>query len=34
MDELYYVGLAKDLRWRLKHHLKDHHHAPWDRFSV
>lgn len=33
-DELYYVGLAKDLRWRLKHHLKDHHQDSWDRFSV
>jgi hypothetical protein len=33
-DELYYVGLAKDLRWRLKHHLKDHHQSSWDRFSV
>ncbi len=33
-DELYYVGLAKDLRWRLKHHLKDHHRDSWDRFSV
>jgi len=33
-DELYYVGLAKDLRWRLKHHLDDKHKDSWDRFSV
>lgn len=33
-DELYYVGLAKDLRWRLKHHLKNRHRDAWDRFSV
>ncbi len=33
-DRLYYVGLAKDLRWRLKHHLKDRHADSWDRFSV
>jgi len=31
---LYYVGLAKDLRWRLRQHLKDHHGHSWDRFSV
>ena len=33
-DELYYVGLAKDLRWRLKQHLNDRHGDSWDRFSV
>jgi hypothetical protein len=33
-DELYYVGLATDLRWRVKHHLKDRHKDSWDRFSV
>jgi len=33
-NKLYYVGLAKDLRWRLKAHLKDHHGRSWDRFSV
>jgi site-specific recombinase XerD len=32
--KLYYVGLAKDLRWRLNAHLKDHHGQSWDRFSV
>jgi len=33
-NKLYYVGLAKDLRWRLKAHLKDRHGLSWDRFSV
>jgi hypothetical protein len=33
-SNLYYVGLAKDLRWRLNTHLKDHHGQSWDRFSV
>jgi hypothetical protein len=33
-DRLYYVGLATDLRWRLKQHLNDHHGQSWDRFSV
>lgn len=33
-NRLYYVGLAKDLRWRLKQHLRDRHGASWDRFSV
>lgn len=32
--KLYYVGLASDLRWRLRQHLKDHHGQSWDRFSV
>lgn len=32
--KLYYVGLAGDLRWRLRQHLKDHHEHSWDRFSV
>ena len=32
--KLYYVGLATDLRNRLKHHLKDRHGGSWDRFSV
>jgi len=31
---IYYVGLAKDLRTRLKHHLRDRHANSWDRFSV
>ena len=30
----YYVGLASDLRWRLKHHLRDRHRRSWDAFSV
>jgi hypothetical protein len=32
--KLYYVGLATDLRYRLKSHLRDRHGASWDRFSV
>ena len=32
--KIYYVGLAGNLRNRLKHHLKDRHHDSWDRFSV
>jgi hypothetical protein len=32
--KLYYVGLATNLRNRLRHHLKDRHGASWDRFSV
>lgn len=32
--KLYYVGLAVDLRWRLKTHLRDHHNRSWNRFSV
>jgi len=33
-EKLYYVGLASDLRWRLRQHLRDHHGQSWDRFSV
>lgn len=33
-DKLYYVGLASNLRNRLKHHLRDRHALRWDRFSV
>lgn len=33
-NELYYVGLASNLRSRLKHHLRDRHKKLWDRFSV
>src|SRR4051812_47122079 len=33
-DRLYYVGLAIDLRRRLKQHLKDKHIDAWDRFSI
>jgi hypothetical protein len=32
--KLYYVGLAKNLRSRLKSHLHDRHGTSWDRFSV
>lgn len=32
--KLYYVGLATNLRNRLKNHLKDRHGASWDHFSV
>ena len=32
--KLYYVGLAKNLRSRLKSHLHDRHGSSWDRFSV
>lgn len=33
-DKLYYVGLASNLRTRLKAHLKNRHGESWDRFSV
>ena len=33
-NRLYYVGLATNLRNRLKIHLKDRHAHTWDRFSV
>lgn len=33
-DVLYYVGLAKNLRTRLRDHLKDRHAREWDRFSI
>jgi hypothetical protein len=33
-DHLYYVGLASNLRNRLKTHLKDRHARTWDKFSV
>ena len=33
-DRLYYVGLATNLRQRLKQHLKDRHAQTWDRFSL
>ena len=32
--KLYYVGLARDLRWRLNAHLKDRLAPHWNRFSV
>jgi hypothetical protein len=33
-DKLYYVGLASNLRVRLKQHLHDKHSNKWDRFSI
>lgn len=33
-EKLYYVGLATNLRSRLKAHLRDKHKGLWDRFSV
>jgi hypothetical protein len=32
--KLYYVGLASNLKNRLKHHLQDRHAQSWDRFSI
>jgi len=32
--KLYYVGLATNLRGRLREHLRDKHAGSWDRFSV
>lgn len=32
--DLYYVGLAKNLRSRLRGHLRDRHAEAWDRFNV
>jgi hypothetical protein len=33
-DKLYYVGLASDLKGRIRHHLRDRHKGKWDRFSL
>ena len=33
-NRLYYVGLASDLRNRIKNHLKDRHAGKWDKFSL
>ncbi|MFH1715311.1 MAG: GIY-YIG nuclease family protein [Elusimicrobiota bacterium] len=33
-NKLYYVGLASNLRNRLRHHLKDRHANRWDSFSI
>jgi hypothetical protein len=33
-NRLYYVGLANNLRNRVKHHLRDRHMKKWDRFSL
>lgn len=32
--KLYYVGLASDLKGRIKWHLRDRHKGKWDRFSL
>ena len=34
MDRLYYVGLASNLKNRIKHHLKDRHKGQWTHFSL
>ena len=34
MNHLYYVGLAGNLKTRVKQHLKDRHAKKWDRFSL
>ena len=31
---LYYIGLAKDLFWRLHSHTRDRHRKRWDRFGI
>lgn len=33
-EALYYVGLASNLKGRVKQHLSDRHAGKWDRFSV
>jgi hypothetical protein len=33
-ETLYYVGLAKNLRSRLRGHLRDRHADAWDRFNI
>jgi hypothetical protein len=33
-DRLYYVGLATNLKNRIKQHLKDRHQGKWNRFSL
>jgi len=33
-DELYYVGLARSLRGRVKTHTRDKHSGKWDKFSI
>jgi len=32
--KLYYVGLAKDLYWRLVSHTRDRHKGKWDSFAI
>jgi hypothetical protein len=31
---LYYIGLARDLFWRLHSHTRDKHRRKWDRFAI
>jgi len=33
-NKLYYVGLATELKARIKYHLKDKHQGKWSRFSL
>lgn len=33
-NELYYVGRARELKQRVKHHLKDRHDSQWTHFSL
>jgi hypothetical protein len=33
-NHLYYVGLASNLKSRIKYHLRDRHSKKWDRFSL
>ena len=33
-SKLYYIGLATNLRSRVKHHLKDKHAGKWNKFSL
>lgn len=33
-DDLYYVGLASDLKRRLETHIKDKHKGYWNKFSI
>jgi hypothetical protein len=33
-NNLYYVGLARNLKGRVKHHLRDRHAERWDHFSM
>lgn len=33
-DKLYYIGLATDLKRRIRHHLRDRHRGKWTHFSL
>lgn len=33
-NKLYYVGLARNLKGRIRHHLKDRHQGEWTHFSL